>query len=288
MAFSRAMTDALSGLHAAVIGVSGTGSIVAEQLARMGVGSLTLIDFDHIEYKNLNRILNSTVANAQRRDLKVHAIAEAVHAYAPKTSIIPIASTIVSRQAVLASAESDVLFCCVDSEEGRHVCDLISQAFILPLIDIGVSIPTRSDSKGEVHVSDVLARLDYVQPSGASLLDREVYTPDGLRAEYLARVAPDTLASEIKEGYVKGVNVEAPPVIALNMRAASGAVMEFIARMFPFRHEGNACFARTLFRLAEGEEEQFSEKEFDLTDSAVFARGSEAPLLLMPVLEEAV
>ena len=288
MAFSHAMTDALSGLHAAVIGVSGTGSIVAEQLARMGVGRLTLIDFDHIEHKNLNRILNSTLVNVEQQDLKVHAFAKAVHAYAPKTIVTPIVSTIVSRRAVLASAESDVLFCCVDSQEGRQVCDLISQAFILPLIDIGVSIPTRRDSGGEVHVSDVLARLDYVQPGGASLLDREVYTPDGLRAEYLARVAPDTLASEVKDGYVKGVNVEAPPVIALNMRAASGAVMEFIARMFPFRQERNACFARTLFRLAEGEEEQFSENEFELTDSAVFARGSEAPLLRMPALEETV
>ncbi|WP_228712461.1 ThiF family adenylyltransferase [Klebsiella pneumoniae] len=45
------MTDTFNKLTAAIIGVSGTGSIVAEQVARLGFGEIVLIDRDHIERK---------------------------------------------------------------------------------------------------------------------------------------------------------------------------------------------------------------------------------------------
>ena len=44
----------------AVVGCSGTGSPVIEQLARLGVGRLVLVDPDRVEEKNLNRIVNAT------------------------------------------------------------------------------------------------------------------------------------------------------------------------------------------------------------------------------------
>src|SRR6185437_3992246 len=46
LTFTSAMTAELGRLTAVVIGVSGTGSIVAEQLARLGFGRVILIDFD--------------------------------------------------------------------------------------------------------------------------------------------------------------------------------------------------------------------------------------------------
>jgi hypothetical protein len=53
------------------------------------------------------------------------------------------------------------------------------------------------------------------------------------------------------EGYIKGAHAEAPGVIALNMCAASTAMLEYLARAFPFRHERNANYARTVFSVAE-------------------------------------
>jgi hypothetical protein len=54
-------------LRVAVVGCSGTGSVVVEQLARLGVGHLMLVDPDVVEYKNLNRILNATNEDAALR-----------------------------------------------------------------------------------------------------------------------------------------------------------------------------------------------------------------------------
>lgn len=149
---------------------------------------------------------------------------------------------------------------------------------------MGVSIPTRRRPDGSPAVAEVLGRIDYVQPGGSSLTTREVYTPASLRAEYLRRVSPEAYAAELAEGYIKGVAEEAPAVISLNMRAASAAIVEYIARAFPFRHDANAAYARTLFRLAEGEEETFAESEFPRGMNDLVGRGGAEPLLGLPLL----
>ncbi|MDO5426800.1 MAG: tRNA threonylcarbamoyladenosine dehydratase [Coriobacteriia bacterium] len=46
--------------HIAVIGLGGVGSFCASALARSGVGTLTIIDFDKIEASNINRQLFAT------------------------------------------------------------------------------------------------------------------------------------------------------------------------------------------------------------------------------------
>ena len=50
---------------------SGTGSFVVEELARLGVGKLVLIDSDCVEEKNLNRIVNSSKEDAYLSVFKV-------------------------------------------------------------------------------------------------------------------------------------------------------------------------------------------------------------------------
>lgn len=281
--FTSAMTERLGRLSACVVGVSGTGSIVAEQLARLGFGELILIDHDHLEKRNLNRILNSRVADLGQR--KVEMFAAAVRAYSPNCRVQIVPSSLSERDAITAASDADVLFCCVDTDEGRHLADRIASAFLMPLIDMGVSIPTRRVRGGLPQIIEVCGRVDYVFPNGATLADRQVYTPASLEAEYLRKHAPQAHAQRMAEGYIKGMTEEAPAVIALNMRAASAAVMEFIARAFPFRHAPNDRFARSLFLLAEGCEEHTAEDEFERSENTLLGRGDERPLLGLPALD---
>ncbi|HEY8361093.1 MAG TPA: ThiF family adenylyltransferase, partial [Ramlibacter sp.] len=54
--------------HVAVIGIGGVGSWAAEALARSGVGTLTLVDLDHVAESNINRqihALDGTVGQAK-------------------------------------------------------------------------------------------------------------------------------------------------------------------------------------------------------------------------------
>ncbi len=284
MAFGAAMRRELSMRRACVIGVSGTGSIVAEQVARLGFGGIVLIDFDRVEARNLNRILNSTLADAEARRLKVEMFAAAIASHRPDADVSAVAETILSRTAVEAAATCDVIFSCVDSSEGRMVADLLAQAFLLPLVDMGVTIPTRRTADGGVAIAEALGRIDFVQPGRSTLASREVFTPASLRAEYLAREAPNAHEAEAREGYIRGAPEEAPSVLPLNMRTASAAMLEYLARSFPFRHEPNGRYARTLVRLAEGEEERFAEGVFPAGLATLFGAGSTEPLLGLPHL----
>ncbi|MER8649651.1 ThiF family adenylyltransferase [Mesorhizobium sp. M0586] len=281
--FTGGMRDQLGRLSIAVIGVSGTGSLTAEQLARMGA-KVTLVDFDRVEHKNLNRIINATLADAEANRPKVDMFAAAVESYRGPGAASPIAGTIASREAVLAVSQCDVIFSCVDTQEARQIADLIASAFLIPLFDVGVVIPTRKVGDDGVAIADVCGRIDYVQPGGATLADRLVFTPEGLRAEWLRRADPDAFKEEQEAGYIKGLVEQAPSVISLNMRASSSVVMEYIARTFPFRHDPNRRFARTMFSLAASEEEYLGEDEFARDAANDTARGDEEPLLGIPAL----
>lgn len=281
MAFSAESRGEMSHLTAAVIGASGTGSIAVEQAARLGFGRIQMVDFDTIESKNLNRILNASTGDLG--ELKVDVLARSIVAHRGNDVATAIPTTILDRSAVLQVSQADVIFCCVDSKEGRQIVDLIASAFMIPLFDVGVCIPTRR-AHNELAILDVCARIDYVRPGGPTLADRQVYTQAGLRAEYLQRTAPEKYQQELLDGYIKGAPEEAPSVIALNMRAAADLMLEFIARVYPFRHDPNKRYARRQLSFAAGEEEFMQEDAFNVGDNPLLARGGQEPLLGLPIL----
>ncbi|RWX40283.1 ThiF family adenylyltransferase [Rhizobium leguminosarum] len=281
LAFTSKMTGELGRLSAAVIGVSGTGSIAAEQVARLGFGSVTLVDPDTVERKNLNRILNSTSKDADQSVSKVDMFSDSVASHRGGGVAISIADTLGTRQAIEAVGQCDVIFCCVDSKEGRMYADLVGSAFLLPLFDVGVTIPTFIN-EGRIAIADVSGRIDYVQPGGSTLSDRGVYTPESLRAEHLQRIDPEAYRDELAAGYIKGILDEAPSVITLNMRAASALVEEFIARVYPYRHEPNADYARSEFSLAACDQEHYAEDHFTQQENPLLGRGAAEPLLGLP------
>ena len=58
------ISNTIKDLSIAVFGLSGTGSIICQSLAHMGIRSFVLIDDDIIKKENLNKIVNSTPADA--------------------------------------------------------------------------------------------------------------------------------------------------------------------------------------------------------------------------------
>jgi hypothetical protein len=284
MAFTADMTTLTERLSAVVIGASGTGSITAEQVGRLGFGEVIPIDFDKIERKNLNRILNATLADAERETLKVDVVERSIKSYRPNTRVRKVPLDISTREAVLMAAQADVIFCCVDSAEGRHFADRIAAAMAIPLFDVGVTIPTRKTPNGGRAIAEVCGRIDYVRPGGPTLKDRGVYDAAALEAEYLARVDPEAHRRKLVEGYIQGRPEEAPAVISLNMRASADCMLEFIARAFPYRHDPNSRFVRTIFMLADGDIERFPETDFEISNEYVVGDCDSEPLLGLPAL----
>lgn len=66
----------LQAAHVCVIGIGGVGSWAVEALARSGVGSLTLVDLDHVAESNINRQIHALDATLGKA--KVLAMAERI------------------------------------------------------------------------------------------------------------------------------------------------------------------------------------------------------------------
>jgi hypothetical protein len=283
MAFTPDMSRELGRLTACVIGVSGTGSVTAEQVCRLGFGRVIGIDHDHVEEKNLNRILNTTLTDAKGAKAKVNVFADRINQLRPAPFFTAIDADVMTRRAVLAASQADVIFCCVDKLRARMVADRLAATFLLPLIDVGVAIPTRMTPDG-LAIAEVTGRVDYVYPGGSSLADRGVYTSASLQAEALAEADAAAHADQVRAGYIDGMPEQAPSVITLNMRASSECVMEFIARAYPFRQQSNCNYARTRFMLAEAFEEHEAESTFAAKPIPLLGAGAVEPLLGLPVL----
>lgn len=246
--FGEGTRTRMESLRVGVVGCSGTGSVVIEQLLRHGVGELVVVDGDIVEHRNLNRILNSRLADAEARQPKVELAARTAGEMGNSTVVHRFATPVQDRAALASLALCDVVFGCVDSAEGRQVLNRLAAYYLLPFFDLGVRI----DADGEGGVSSAYGVVHYLKPDGSTLMERGVVTQARLRAEGLARTDPAQYADEIERGYIRGTNEQRPAVITLNMMVAAHAVMELLERLHPFRLDEPAAFASLLIDVRGG------------------------------------
>jgi hypothetical protein len=246
--FGQGTYAQLKAIKVAVVGCSGTGSIVIELLARNCVGELVLVDDDRVEEGNLNRIVNSRARHVDAGAYKVEAIADEVREFGLGTRVRTFAATISDPAAARAIAGCDVVFGCVDSVEGRHVLSMLTSAYAIPYFDMGVEIVP----DGAGGIENAVADTHYIQPGGSSLMSRGVYTPGELAAEALRRTDPEYYRRQRIAGYLAEVREDRPAVMPLNMMAANGAVMDFLARLHGFRLDPNGDFASQRWGVTHG------------------------------------
>lgn len=246
-AFGEGTIRRLGGLSFAVIGCSGVGFPVAQALAGQGAGRLVLVDPEAIEDVNLNRLPCATLRDVGM--LKVECLARLLSESAFTPEVVPLASSILTdRQTALEIAECDVIFGCLDSVEARHFLNRLAAAYCIPYFDLGVCL----QANGNGGVSAACGSVHYVQPDGSSLLSRGVYDMQAVHDEGLRRTNPAEFARRQAEKYVRGVQEKRPAVLPLNMSVAGLAVMEFMARLHPFRTKPNARFAAQCLSFQHG------------------------------------
>jgi hypothetical protein len=282
--FGQGTYDILANLRIGVVGCSGTGSPVVEQLARNCVGSLVLVDPDHIECKNLNRIYNSTKDDASAGTAKVDVLRRAIFAMGLGTQVEAHTETLFNREVVKALSTCDVVVGCMDSVDGRFALNKIASFYMIPYLDLGVRI----DSDGKGGVDQVCGSVHYVKPGGSSLLSRNLISMEQVRVAGLLRTDPGEYKKLLEEGYIRGVQEDRPAVIQLNSLIASIAVNELLARLHPYRIDPNGDFAIVRVSLSHA----IYDHEPDGVPCAVIGRhmgrGDVEPLLDMAELSERV
>jgi len=130
--FGEGTFQRLRRLSVAVIGCSGTGSPVIEQLARLGVGELVMIDDDPLEARNINRVLNATMADARAGRKKVNVLAGAVRRMDTGTNVLALDRNLWTQEAVEAVAQCDLVFGCMDTIDGRFLLNTLTTYYQLP------------------------------------------------------------------------------------------------------------------------------------------------------------
>jgi hypothetical protein len=233
--FGAGTTQQIQELSIGVVGCSGTGSPLIEQMARLGAGRMVLIDPDVVELKNLNRIYNSSLQDAEQATHKVRVMERAIARMGLGTKIESFAGNLISREAVEKIASCDIVFGCTDSVEARQLLNRLCSHYLIAYFDLGVKL--QADGNGGIE--EVCGAVHYVKPDGSTLLDRRVFTGEQVRAEGLKRTDPQAYEQERKAGYIHGVQEDRPAVISINTQLASMAVNEFLARVHPFRLDGN-------------------------------------------------
>lgn len=278
--FGKRTTRLLSRLSVGVVGCSGTGSPVVEQLYRLGVGEVVLVDPEPIGGENVRRIYNSTLTDVAEERPKVDILAQAIERSDLPTGVVTRDKDLFNADIVRRLARCDILMGCMDSVDGRHLLNRLAVYYSIPYVDVGVRI----DADGEGGVDQVSGAVHYLQPDGSSLGSRGVYTPKQLRAASLRREDPEAYREEVEEGYIRGVQEDRPAVISVNTLGASLAINDLLARLHPFRDEPNHRFATIRFSVTQTRlvPEPEGEPCPELANKA--GRGDVRPLLDSPAL----
>jgi hypothetical protein len=277
--FGEGTVNKLKSMTAVVVGCSGTGSPVIEQLVRLGIGKIILIDPDTIEKKNLNRIYNSTMEDALQHNRKVDVLRQAIDNIGLGTVVTPLGNNLYDNVEILKLvAGSDVVFGCMDSVDGRHLLNQLATFYLIPYIDIGIKLI----SDGNGGVDQIMGTVHYLQPGGSTLLSRGVYTAEDLRAAAMFRTDIDHYREQKKMGYIADVRVESPAVISINTQLASMAVNEFLARLHRFRYDSNDHFAVTRVSFTDAYVQYEKDDYDDHYLKKFIGKGDMLPFLNMP------
>lgn len=115
--YGEQSTGKLAQAHVCVVGVGGVGSWAVEALARCGIGTLTLIDADHVVESNVNRqvqALTDTLGKA-----KTTALRERIAEINPSCIVHEIDDFIAEDTLELIPATADVVLDCTDQVRAK-------------------------------------------------------------------------------------------------------------------------------------------------------------------------
>lgn len=224
-AFGPAVQSTLSDLTVGVVGCGGTGSAVAEQLARLGVRKFVVFDPDTLSQSNLTRVFGSTAADVGR--LKVDVMAEHLRRIAPELSCERVPSMLTVSSAAMRMLTCDVVFGCSDDNAGRLVLSRLPTYFMTPVIDCGVLLS--SDAAGELTGID--GRVTTVLPEHACLFCRGRIDIARAAAELMT---PDERRRLVDEGYAPALGRIEPAVVTFTSMVASMAVSELLERLIGY------------------------------------------------------
>jgi molybdopterin/thiamine biosynthesis adenylyltransferase len=230
VAFGGGIQALLRRLHVGVVGLGGTGSAVAEQLIRLGVGTLTVIDHDDLERSNVSRVYGSTLSHVGKP--KVAVAHDNARRIGLDTDVRGVASSITYERTAAILRECDCIFGCTDDEWGRAILTRMALYYYIPVIDMGVRIASESG-----QIKNIQGRVTTLLPGAACLFCRNRISAEQVSRQAIDETNPERASKLRAEGYLPELPGAEPAVIAFNSTLASWAVIELLNRIVGFMGE---------------------------------------------------
>jgi hypothetical protein len=237
--FGDAGQEILAGARVAVVGVGGVGSLVAQQLGRLGVGHVIVIDHDRLELSNVSRVVGSKPSPLLRlldrldddswlkRRLRRFAprkidIAKRIIRQPGFSRVTTLFGSVAEQSNATALTDCDFIFLAGDEHTARLVVNEIGHQYLVPFVQLGTKVPVDAQSG---DVGEVFAVERPVWPDSGCLWCNGLINRG--RLEFEGKSEKQRKAQR----YVNDPAVRAPSVITLNSVAASLAVNTFLFYM---------------------------------------------------------
>jgi molybdopterin/thiamine biosynthesis adenylyltransferase len=132
--------EALRRATVVVVGLSGGGSHVVQQLAHLGVGNLIGIDADRADETNRGRLIGMTRLDAILKRRKTAIARRNVRRIDRRIHFTSVTANVPEEAAIAALKRADIIVSCVDSLHSRADIHELALRYLIPHIDIGLLI----------------------------------------------------------------------------------------------------------------------------------------------------
>lgn len=216
----------LRSLTVGVVGCGGLGSPIAEQLVRMGVYEVILIDHDALDTpSNVRRVTGATTfdLNATRPPAKVDVVGRHLEQLGLGTKIRRVDGDIRTEAVFRELLDADIVISGTDTHGSRAVVNDLASTYLLPVIDVGV----RAGTKRNGLLASLVADVRILTPETPCLWCLGAISADVVREENLPLEERQRLADE---GYTVGQAGEPEPsIVALTMLGSGLATCALLA-----------------------------------------------------------
>jgi molybdopterin-synthase adenylyltransferase len=217
-AFGAAGQRVLGNLRVGIVGLGGTGSIVAQELAHLGVREFVLIDPDVVEESNLNRVANATPDDIGLP--KITVAARYIASLAPNARVTMVQGDVIRSRVARELFDTEVFFGCTDSHGSRAVLQQVAYQYLIPCIDMGTTITVV-----EGKVTHIQGRVQLLAPGLACFTCNNLLNAAEVRRDMM------TAFERKADPYLQGEREPAPAVMSVNGTVASLAVTMLLSVM---------------------------------------------------------
>lgn len=235
--FGKAGQAELVRCRVGLIGLGGIGSLVAEYLARLGVGSFVLVDDDVVETTNLSRIVGATKGDAKDKVSKLEVMKRLIHEANPDAIVIPLMGDVAKESVARQLTGCDYLFLAADSMRARLVFNALVHQYLIPGVQLGSKVRAGKDGA----LLDVLSVSRPVRPGRGCLWCNQLIDP--------TQLAREAKTDDERRAQAYGVEEPNPSVITLNAVSAAHAVNDFMLDYLALRPDDGRHYYEHFYHL---------------------------------------